>query len=222
MKKNLVTALVGLSALLVAPQAFAEEITVDFTGDGNGQDRVDEWVVDEGTDGVTVTVTPEPDGSVLYWDATDGFGVRGPGYEADEVEGSELLVISFSQPVEVTEVALTDLFREYSWAAGGYLETGSIELSDGTVIPITADPSQTSSPSTNGELTVAVNAVTRSITFSAPGRVDGENHEFSVAGVSFEKVAVPELDPSSATGGLAFLTSFLLVATGRRRKRGRK
>ena len=220
MKKKLLTALVGSSALLVAPQAFAEEITVSFTGDGNGEDRATEWVVDEETDGVRVTVTPEPDGSLLYWDAKDGFGVRGPGYEYDEVEGSELLVISFSQPVEVTNVALTDLFNEFSWAAGMYQESGFITLSDGTVVEVEAAANQT--PGTNGELTVAVNAVTQSITFSAPGRVDGENNEFSVAGVSFEKVSVPELDPSSATGGLAFLGSFLLVATGRRRRRARK
>ena len=221
MSRRLLAALGASFALLVAPQAFAEEITVSFTGAGNGEDNVDKWVVDEGTDGVTVTVTPQPDGSLLYWDATDGFGVRGPGYEYDEVEGDqELLVITFTEPVKVTEVALTDLFREFTWAAGTYRETGSIELSDGTVIPVTAAWNQTSN--TNGELVVAVNAVTQSITFSAPGRVDGEEHEFSVAGVSFEKVSVPELDPSSATGGLAFLGSFLLVATGRRRKRERK
>ena len=95
-------------------------------------------------------------------------------------------------------------------------------LSDDSVIPIVADPSQTPSSGSNGVLVQPVNAVTQSITFTAPGRDGVENHEFSVAGVSFEKVSVPELDPSSATGSLAFLGSFLLVAAGRRRKRERK
>jgi hypothetical protein len=225
MRRALITMLAGATVLLAAPSAFAAY--VDFTEVAdlsvNGEDS---WSYDT-VDGVTVTVTAMPDEPVnatsLYWDSDDGFGVNGWSYEDDEIEGFESLEIRFTDTasseaveVQVDELYLTDLFNEH-----GYLETGTATLDNGS-IDIEADPNEILGSGSNGELTLAVAEATTSITLKAPGWHDGKNEEYSIAGLSFSTTAVPELDPSAAGGGLAFLASFLLVATGRRRRREAK
>ena len=86
--------------------------------------------------GVTTTLAPEPTGAKLYWDSTDGIGVRFD-YEADEIEGVERLAVSFSTPIQVTQIMLTDLFFE-----SGYLETGWYQIDDGAQTWFSADASQ--------------------------------------------------------------------------------
>ncbi len=138
-------------------------------------------------DGVELVFTPMPTPSArLYWDATDGFGVR-YAYETDEIEGRETLLIQFSEQVWLQEVQLTDLFYE-----SGYLERGAYELdASGALVGFAADPSQ--GAGTNGVRSLAVGAYAHSIAFSAPGRLNGENHEFSVSGLRFEaRRPVPE------------------------------
>ena len=155
--------------------------------------------------GVDLTFTPLPTPNArLYWDSTDGFGVR-YAYEADEIEGAETLLIQFSSQVWLQEIQLTDLFNE-----SGYLEIGYYEL-DGSGAPVQfiADPAQ--GPGTNGVRSLEVGSFVTSIAFTAPGRTNGQNHEFSVSGLRFEaRQPVPEPASTALFGAGIAAVAFAL------------
>lgn len=170
------------------------------------------------SDGTHLNIVPGPVGaSTLYWDSTDGFGVRSSaGYETDEIDGSESLTVNFSKNVFVNSFMATDLFNE-----SGYLEIGYYSVNGGTATKFLADASQVPN-TTNGVKTVAVNGYANSITFSAPGKLwNGfqlQNHEFSVAGITASAGQVPELDPTPASSAIALLISAGFALHGRRRR----
>jgi len=173
--------------------------------------------------GANATITPGPQGSTFYWGTDDGFGVRYSGqgaYEYDEIEGPESLAITFSQPVYIESVLVTDLFREQTNVGTTYNETGTYTLSNGTTGSVTAN----GTGGTNGEQTVTIGAWASSIVFRGAGAVGGflgfgtRTNEYSVAGITFGgPTAVPELDPSAAGAGLVLLLGGLMVLGGRRR-----
>jgi hypothetical protein len=173
-------------------------------------------------DGLSLTLTVEalqtdvslPTGT-LWWDATDGLGIRNTSgsYEDDEIEGSELFKLSFSTPVLLSQIFFTDLFSH----EGGHAETGWYDLNgSGSPVTFLADPSQVPG-STNGERTLSFPpSEVQFITFSAPGKLtfDGweQHHEFSVAGV--------DITPTPEPGTILLLGSGLasLGLLGRQKK----
>lgn len=160
-------------------------------------------------DGVTWTFTANPPGATLYWDEEDGYGVRHD-YEMDEIEGIEELRISFSAPVYVNEIHLTDLFNEH-----GYLETGWYILDGGPQVSFAAELNQTPSPASNGVKVLDVHQLVTSISFGAPGIIGCQNHEFSVSGLD---IAQPIPEPASAA---LFLAGSGVVGFALRRRRER-
>lgn len=142
-----------------------------------------------GVGGNTVTVTAIPNGARLWWDSADGLGIQYRyGYEGDEIEGIERLLISFSTPVHLSSVLITDLFNE------GYLERGSYQLNgSGSWISFQALPGQV--PGTNGELSLALDPgiAVSSIAFRAPGYLPylNQRHEYSVAAIETTAVPIP-------------------------------
>jgi hypothetical protein len=156
-------------------------------------------------DGVTVAFTPGPQGAKLYWDNVDGLGVRWS-YETDEIESAEWLTISFSAPVELHYILLTDLFKE-----GGYLEKGWYQLDDDAPVWFVADPGQVLG-SSNGLKELNLNRWISSIRLGAPGYIGQQNHEFSVASVEYS----PTPEPGSAA---LFGPGGLVVGWAVRRKR---
>ncbi|NPV04891.1 MAG: VPLPA-CTERM sorting domain-containing protein [Syntrophaceae bacterium] len=141
-----------------------------------------------GIGGNTVTLTALPTGARIWWDSTDGLGVR-YSYENDEIEGVERLRIGFAAPVQLSSVLLTDLFNE-----SGYLERGAYQLNGtGAWISFQALPDQT--PGTNGELMLMIDSSVpvSSITFRAPGWLPllNQRHEFSVAKMETAPVPIP-------------------------------
>ena len=160
-----------------------------------------------GIDGNTITATALPTGARLWWDGTDGLGVRYL-YESDEIEGIERLRIAFSAPVQIVRVFLTDLFNE------GYLERGAYQLNgSGSWFSFSADPGQVPG-STNGELALALDSsvLVSSILFRSPGRLPllNQNHEFSVAAIETTTVPIP--------GAVWLLGSGLVGLIGLRRR----
>jgi hypothetical protein len=180
------TSLTAILFLLIAGPAAAS--TIDFR-DAAFSGANYQASFSAPVDGYTVTLRALPNGAKLYWDSTDGMGVR-YSYEADEIEGIERLRIRFSTPVYLTSVLLTDLFNE-----NGYLERGSYRLNaTGSWTRFKADPGQTLG-STNGELELLFDPETiiTSIAFRAPGWLPlrNQNHEFSVAAMEVSAVPIP-------------------------------
>lgn len=196
MKRMLPVALVA-SAFFAIAGSEARAASIDFRdstlfGAAHGQPSHTQTVGD-----VTLTLEPAPEGALLWWDGTDGVAVQFD-YESDEVEGREILRIVFERAVVLEKVHIADLFHEH-----GYLETGFYDLGDGPV-GFQADPGQLLG-STNGELTLILGAKVRAVAFTAPGRIDGEHHEFAVRGLEATP-AVPE--PSAF---VLFGTGFALL-----------
>ena len=139
---------------------------------------------------LSLTFTPlgTQNSNKLYWDKDDGFGVKGGGYEGDEIEDPEALKIHFSTPTYVSYFDLTDLFFE-----GGYEEEGSWSLDNTNwTYFFQTDHSVLPSPVSNGEYTLWINSNVSDIWFTAPGKKNcNENHEFSVAAVDINPVPEP-------------------------------
>ncbi len=136
-------------------------------------------------DSLTLTFTPIGNNTpMLYWDTTDGFGVQaGGGYEADEIEYPESLRIGFSTMIYVSSFDLTDLFWEK-----GYEEMGQWSLDFSTWNDFSQTDHSQSPSLSNGEYSLIINQEVKDIWFRAPGKIDGRDHEFSVAGVSVAPV----------------------------------
>lgn len=181
-------ALFGLTATAWSGSAHA--VSVDFrTAQFAAADQQTSFSTSAGGVGLTITPLPSPDAR-LYWDSTDGLGVR-YAYETDEIEGAETLLVEFSSAVWLQDVQLTDLFNE-----SGYLEVGYYELNDsGALVGFSADPSQGSA--TNGVRSLSIGSFVTSIAFTAPGRIGGQSHEYSVSGLRFEGTQ-PVPEPASA------------------------
>jgi hypothetical protein len=177
-----ITSLAVILALLVAGTAAAS--TYDFRDAATYGGAMNQPSFTAGV----ITITATPTGARLWWDSTDGFGVRYL-FESDEVQGIERLKIGFASPVRLSSVLITNLFNE-----DGYLERGYYQLNgSGSWIEFTALPSQT--PGTNGERTVPIDSsvLVSSIMFKAPGLdlFPLQFHEFSVAAIETTTVPIP-------------------------------
>ncbi len=169
-----------------------------------------------GVNGTTFHFEAAPWGSRLYHDYADGFGVKSwVGPEHDEIEGKEILSLSFWEGRErtalgVESVLLTDLFNEAT------RETARLQLftTDGIRV-IQVDAARNQVPGhTNGELWVQLGGLrVHEIRFSSPGRVNGNWEEFSVAGLI---TTTPMPEPSAA---VAFCVGSLVIAAALRRRR---
>jgi len=167
------------------------------------------------SDGVQLTVTAGPAwlAASITQDA-DGFGVQTvlPD-ETDEIDSLEYLTLSFSQNVNVSDVFITDLFNE------GYLEQGRISINGGTAQSFSALASQTPG-STNGQLTLDLDTVVTSLTFSAPTSFI-RNNDFALKGINYTPTRgasqVPELSGNAAPLALMLLVGFALLIADRRR-----
>ena len=136
-----------------------------------------------------------------------------PGYEGDEIEGLEFLYISFSEDVFVSGIHLTDLFYE---GDPSFQETGYSGWTGPTTfgsVQFFAELNQIPG-STNGVKVLQLGEWVTELSFWAPGKINGQGHEFAVAGLS----AAPIPEPTSA---ILFTVGGLIVgAAARRRARG--
>lgn len=172
-----------LSLFTSANAMYIDFTSSPFTSAANGATSYSQLGITFTASGATGT-DPE-----LYWDSTDGFGVmEGGGYEVDEIEGVEMLIVDFSANTYVNDFYLTDLFWEH-----GYQEQGfwSLDNSNWNSFQQAAD-SLVALGNSNGEYILAINSYVDSIYFSAPGYLNGQNHEYSVAGVDINVAPVPE------------------------------
>ena len=209
-----------LAAMILLPFT-AQAVYVDFT-DSTG------WSPAPGTtsstqktvDGITITVSALVDGGAgtLYWDNTDGYGIRGG--EEDEIDARneriERLRVNFSSPIaQLSRIDITDLF--YEPTAPQYFEYGYYKIDDGAwTIFVQDDMGKLPSPTSNGEFSILTSYMNVSdIYFRA--YIGGDNlpneygpHEFSVGGIEI----VPEPGTYLMLGSL-----LIIVAMARKKKR---
>lgn len=206
-----------LAALATSSTAFAANL--DFASaafaPGDGQSSF----AYTASDGVTLTLTAGPNWQLarLQQDS-DGFGVSTLlDSDPDEVDGSETLTLSFSQGVNVSDVFINDLFNE------GYLEVGSYSINGGQAISFSALQSQTTYGS-NGALTLDIDTVVTSLTFSAPAAGLFRQNDFAVRGINYtvaaQTTAVPELSGGSAPLALMLLIGCAMLLNDRRVRQG--
>lgn len=201
--------LLGAVLCLVATNVSA--VTIDFTS--ANWNPLGASSITQTVGGITVKVEAlEPVGAILHWNGVglldgygfpDGFGVNSSSYEADEIEGPDVLKVTFSTSVIISMIGITDLFNEGN---PSYREQGSYSLNAGYPVTFYADPTEYPSPESNGVLTLTGIAPTpvTFVTFAAPGLLNGQNHEFSVSG--FQVSPVPEPPTVLLLGsGLAWL-----------------
>ncbi len=138
--------------------------------------------------GMNVTITPNPTNTGgLYWDSTDGFGVRGG--ENDEINYPETLTVTFASPVSLAGIWFTDLFMAPDGVDG---ETAKVTLFLGAAnLGLTSFNANEPPPDVhNGELYGSFGSVTvDKIVFSA---MNQSNDDYSVAGIVTNHGQVPE------------------------------
>jgi hypothetical protein len=171
--------LAGTASATIIPSG----LDVDFReAPWAGADNQPNWTVG----GVTAEVAGV--GANLYQDSTDGLGVRGG--EDDEIDGEEILKITFADPMELLGVWITDLFKPDD--GGGAGEQGRVDLSfeggGGTIVLFTAN--DLGQDDGNGELFVSFGASSPIAMAEFMEFPDLRDNEFSVAG--FVKADVPE------------------------------
>ena len=168
---------------------------------------------------LTITIKALPSPAKLYWDATDGFGVKNSGsngYETDEIESKEILKITFSAPVILNRIYVSDLFIEQA-SGYTYKEKGFYQVDGNAKTSFLA----TQPTGTNGERWVDIDATANCLFLTAPGKVFSkncywQNHEFSLA--------MLDITPTPEPAAMALLgvgVGIAGVAFARRRKRAR-
>jgi hypothetical protein len=153
----------------------------------------------------------------LFWDSSDGFGIKNSNnWDADEIEGNEVLSVAFGESIYVHSFRVADLFIE-TGLQSNLVEHGYFSIDGGSHWgSFYADGAHV-----NGEVSVHVGATTDGILFKSAGSTGyRQGHEFSLVSVDIDRgkydphegPAVPE--PSAA---VLFAAGSLLV--GRRSRR---
>lgn len=167
---------------------------------------------------LNTTLTASP-GDLLWQDNIDGIGIQSSptsdipaGYESDEIEGGELLTISFIHDVYLNNIYIADLF--YEPGEQGYYEKGQYSINGGSWVDFFSDGT-----GTNGELLLVLNVPNVSyIQFMAPGIIDGQNHEFAVQGIDVDSDYATTPEPGTMLLLGSGLAGYYIT---RKRRRGR-
>jgi len=209
--RALLAAAVLVSTLLLATSAQAYSPQIDFR-DATPWSASDQQASFTGTAaGITLTLQAKPEPAKLWWDGTDGSGVR-LSYENDEIESQERLKITFAHEVDLSAIYISDLFYE-----DGYSEMGSYRINDEAWQPFDA-VNLPGNGNGNGEHVIDLGGPISGVSmlrFRAPGEIGDQDHEFALMGLDARPAAAhPMPEPSAA---LLFATGFLVTARRRRR-----
>ena len=125
------------SMLLIFGQlSWSHAMLIDFrSGDFSSADGLSSFSYNPA--GLTISANPSP--AKLYQDSTDGIGIR-YSYENDEIEGSELLHLSFNAPQQLEQILFTDLFYERkNDRSGSFYERGQYSFDNSNWVSFQAD-----------------------------------------------------------------------------------
>lgn len=180
-----ITTVVGvLGMAFIASAAY-----VDFTGDAfNGVDGKESFTSAE----YGITLSAAPEGWAELTRSADGIGIDWLlDSNKDEIDGIEVLTISFGKDVNLESVYISNLYRDevylFKWLVGSWDEKGNYELSTGEIGNFVTE-------SQNGELTLDINKTVSSISLYATDDCFlNLASDFSVRGVSYTSVPEPAL-----------------------------
>jgi hypothetical protein len=184
------------------------------TGDGFGVDSWGDGTLATNADGTPTTTVNGWAGEIV----ADDWGTT-----ADEVNGAEAIVISFSSEVSIEKIFLTDLYASGGEKpfGGSYVvpnETGAWAVFSSEGIRLGEFTGVEVRTAGNGELTLDMGSVVA----SAIGLISTNGNRwkgFSVAGVEFNGgTSVPELSASGSASSIGLLIGAGIVIDQRRRR----
>lgn len=194
----------------------SQAITIDFTDSTawSGAAGNNPYTSTVQYQGIDVTASADPSDVGLFWDSTDGLGVDPDkllSYEKDEIEGKEILTISFSKMVEILEIGLSDLFIESGVGNSElFKETGVYWINNDLS---TAAGFASNTTGNNGEVNLGgLSLLAYSISFAAPGLIGVEgykglqDHEYSLHHLNVAPVPLPAAFWMFGSALLGFVT----------------
>ncbi len=152
-------------------------------------------------------------GSTLWHNLSDGdgIGIRS-GYDPDEIDGSDVLQVTFDSTVTLDTIYVADLFYNECRNGGNgqycYNEIGYYSLDGVSWTTFTALSTNTS----NGEMSIAIGQAVTSFWLKAPGKIGDpvQDHEFSLQKLAYTSVPEPSVMLLLGSGlfGVAFFSRF--------------
>lgn len=221
MKRNILIIITIVSTIFLMGNS-AMALHIDFTDASTFKAAHNNASFTTTIDNLDVTLNAHADkpNAKLGWFTKDGIGVMSS-YEADEIEADEQLELAFGSTVRLEGLYLTDFFVE-SRGGNTYAELGSFTLygsdfSSGKLLSIEA---YSPTKGTNGEFYMAFDETlfVDRIVFESLGRINGEDHEYSLAGVD---VSMVNTDPVPEPTTMVLMSLGLMGLFWLRRSEGR-
>lgn len=198
----------------------ADGVTVTFTALNNGYTSSSTDITYQRGDGLGVDTRDDNNGSTSNDRTPEGDVL----ITSDEINGKESIKITFSEEVLLESIAITDIYDQQKVKGYWFVwptETGAWKVtgSDGTEYG-TFEGEDLRDGRNNGEINVDIGQLATVLSVYSTNTGDEAKYKgFSLAGITFSTVKVPELSGQGVSAA-AFLLFGAAQMIGARRRRG--